>query len=291
MNKMVHHFFQTSDGENIFFSTNFSLTQKSERKLIVLNYGLVCSNYHWQEQLPFLQEHDFDILTYDYRGHFQSSGIHRIESITFEKMSEDLYELLQHINRDKCILLGHSMGVNLCLEFAHRYPKSVTKMILISGTIFPIHNVLMNTHLTTTIRPLLKTLLQKYPSVLKKFWKYGGWTTFVKKMIWIGGFNTKQVDMEFIDHYLNRLGQLGPKLFFQLITQMQHHDALGFVTEIDTETLVIGGNKDKVVPNYLQRLLHESLSHSEIYIIHEGSHVPQVDFPEMVNERILRFIN
>ena len=64
-----------------------------------------------------------------------------------------------------------------------------------------------------------------------------------------------------------------------------------FIHKIKTPCLLIGGNRDKVIPNFQQRLLNEKLENSEMYIVHEGSHVPQVDFPKMVNERIEYFLD
>ena len=83
---------------------------------------------------------------------------------------------------------------------------------------------------------------------------------------------------------------MGPDLFYHLINQMQLHQVLAYVADIETPTLVMGGNKDKVIPNYQQRLITEQLPHAELYISHEGSHVPQVDYPEMYNERMKYFI-
>ena len=53
---------------------------------------------------------------------------------------------------------------------------------------------------------------------------------------------------------------------------------------------VIGGDKDKVIPNYLQEILQTRLRNSKLYIVKNGSHVPQVDFPKNINERINLFI-
>ena len=52
----------------------------------------------------------------------------------------------------------------------------------------------------------------------------------------------------------------------------------------------MGGDKDSVIPYYLQETLESELPNSELYMIKDGSHVPQVDFPESTNERILVFV-
>lgn len=289
MKNSFNSFLKTSDGEQIFYTTNFP-PGKAIENVLVFNYGLVCSNHHWQDQIKFFNELGFKILLHDYRGHFQSSGNHSVEDITFNRIALDLNEIIDHLNLKNSILLGHSMGVNVCLEFAKLFPKKVKKMILISGTVIPVHNIMMNTHLTGPLKPIILKIVEKFPKEFETFWKYGGWNPIVKKLIHSGGFNIDEVNDEFIEIYLNKIGQLGPELFFQLIDQMHEHDILAFLHNISVKSLIIGGNKDKVIPNFLQKLLHSKLKDAELYVIHNGSHVPQVDFPQLTNERIFNFI-
>ena len=182
------------------------------------------------------------------------------------------------------------MGVNICLEFAKKFPEIPKKLILISGTTMPVYNIMFDTNIVDQVQPFIKKMLNDYPKILNTFWKFSGWNPLVKKIIHAGGFNMKKVSKEFIEVYLNKVGELGPQIFFQLIDQMHFHQILAEVEVIKTPTLVIGGDKDKVIPNYLQRILSENLPEAELYLVKNGSHVPQVDFPEFVNERIHLFL-
>lgn len=289
--KQISNYIRTRDNEQIYFATNFEHTDEPKENVIVFNYGLVCSNFHWSKQLDYFNDLGYKILIHDYRGHYKSTGIDNITSITFENIANDLKELIDSLNIKSTYLIGHSMGVNTSLEFAKRYPSYVKKMILISGTIIPVHNIMFNTNLTDQVSPKLISLLKTFPKPFNMFWKSGGWNPLIKKMVHSGGFNLKTVSPEFIEIYLNKLGQLGPELFFQLIEEMNRHDILAFIDKIKCHTLIIGGDNDKVIPNYLQKLTLKELPHSEIYIVRNGSHVPQVDFPDMVNERMSFFLS
>lgn len=290
MKEFKHHFLKTRDSEQIFYSTNFEIG-KVKKDIIVFNYGLVCSNYHFKKQIDYFHKQGYPILTHDYRGHYQSSGIQNLENITLSNIAEDIHELLNKLEIESCHFIGHSMGVNVCFEYAKNYQERLQSMTLISGTLMPVHNIMMNTHITGPINTVMESMLEKFPKEFEKMWKLTGWNPIVRKLVLQGGFNTKQVGNDFIETYLNKLGQLGPDLFIQLINQMQQHDLLAFIHKIKTPCLLIGGNKDKVIPNFQQRMLDEKLENSEMYMVHEGSHVPQVDFPEMVNERIELYIN
>ena len=283
------NYFKTFDGEQIFYTTNFS-TEDESKDVLVFNYGLVCSNFHWSKQLDHFESLGYKILIHDYRGHYQSSGDQNLEAITFENISNDIFGLLAHLKIESPIMIGHSMGVNVCLEFAKKFPDIPKKLILISGTTMPLYNIMFDTNIVDQVQPLIKKLLKEYPKAFNTFWKFGGWNPVVKKLIHAGGFNMKQVSKEFIEVYLNKVGQLGPGLFFQLLDQMHFHQILAEVEVVKTPTLVIGGDKDKVIPNYLQRMLVDTLPNAELYIVKNGSHVPQVDFPDFINERMDIFL-
>ena len=290
MKLKLSNYFKTKDSEQIFYTTNFKPEEREHDNVLIFNYGLVCSNYHWKYQLDFFDSHGYKILIHDYRGHYQSSGSKDIESITFENITNDLYALINHLKIKKPILIAHSMGVNISLEFAKKFPEIPSKLILISGTIMPVYNIMFDSNIIDQVQPLIKKLLDTYPKAFETFWKFGGWNPIVKKLIHAGGFNIKQVPKEFIEVYLNKVGRLGPHIFFQLIGQMHTHQILGEVEIIKTKTLTIGGDNDKVIPNHLQRLLSLTLPNSELYIVKNGSHVPQADFPNLINERINLFL-
>ena len=84
------------DGYDISFSLN--KTQEEVREcqlpLVVFNYGLVCNNAHWQEQLPYFDSLGYPILIHDYRLHFDSALEAPIESLTFENIALDLHQVL-----------------------------------------------------------------------------------------------------------------------------------------------------------------------------------------------------
>lgn len=284
------NFFKTSDGEQIFYSTNFPIDFKSgHEKVLLFNYGLVCSNLHWKFQLEWFSRAGYKILFHDYRAHFQSSGKDNLENVTFERIALDINEMLEHLNITTVAAIGHSMGVNITLELARRHPAKIHAMCLLSGTVLPVKDVMFDTNLMEYIVPVTEEILKRYREVFQFVWDTQAMNPMTLKLIHSQGFNEKQVGREFIEVYMNRVAQLGPDLFLQLFNQMQAHDILAHIENMNIPSLIIGGDRDRVIPFHLQRLLQQRLSGSELYLIKEGSHVPQVDFPEFVNERMKVF--
>jgi len=286
------NYFYTSDGIRIFYNTNFALNDYNPSKpVLVLVYGLLCSNYHYKFQIPFFEERGYQILLHDYRFHFASSQDGDLESCNFANISKDLHELLAHLEIKRSILVGHSMGVNICLEHTRRYPQDIEGQILISGTVVPPQDVMFDSNMVDIVAPHLKSFTDKYPSLFKSFWQHIYKNPIAQYVIFDGVFNKKQVGMDFIQLYMKKISELPESLLFHLLKLMHDHDVINHLESIATPTLVIGGDKDKIIPNYLQRILTSHLPNSELYIVKDGSHVPQADFPELINQRLLRFVN
>lgn len=289
MKNFSSNFLHTKDNEQIFYSHNFKHAN-NELTPLIFNYGLVCSNHHFQYQIEHFDNLGHPIILHDFRGHYNSSGIENLEKICFSQIAEDISELLEKLEIPKAHFLGHSMGVNICLEMAHIFPEKVDKLILISGSAFPVQNIMFDSNITDFVIPLLKRGREMYPEQFDLFWKFAGWNPIVKKIILLGGFNSKEVTEEFVEIYLNKVSKLGAPLFFQLMQQMFKHDILAHLNSIYHPALIIGGDKDRVIPNWVQKTLCDKLENSQIYIVKDGSHVPQVDFPEFINQRIELFL-
>jgi non-heme chloroperoxidase len=288
-NYNIANFFRTADNEQIFYVKNFQEVDY-EKPVLIFNYGLVCSNHHWRFQVEHFDQSGYQILIHDYRGHFQSSGIHDVKKITFPQIAQDIRDLADFLKIQKATILGHSMGVNVCLQMAKDFPDFVEAMVLISGTFMPVKDIMFDSNIMEFITPFALAGLEKYPEVFKKIWTSGGVNPVVREIIHTTGFNKNKVSKEFIEIYLNRVGQLGAELFFQLFNEMAKQNITSSLERMNIPALVIGGYKDNVIPNHLQRTLASLLPKSETYFLSEGSHVPQADFPELINERIDLFL-
>jgi len=284
-------YFFTKDGTRIFYNTNFPHKNGlNDLPVLVFNYGLICNFAHWREQIPFFENKGFNILLHDYRGHFNSSGQNHIENCTFKNFTNDLHQLLASLGIKKPIMFGHSMGVNITLEYAKLYSDNISSMILISGSVIPPQDVMFDSNIVDLALPYIKIFTEKFPDIFNTIWKNSYLLPPVRKIIHDGGFNTKKVPEEFVELYMKKISQLNSALFFQLFKEMHDHDIINHIKSIKTPALIIGGDKDKVIPNYLQNILKKYLTNSELYIVKDGSHVPQVDFPDFINARIHRFI-
>jgi proline iminopeptidase len=72
----------------------------------------------------------FTLIFYDHRCNGRSEGA-EVSSMTFENLTADADALRQTLGFDKWAVLGHSFGGMVALEYALRYPQSLSHLLLV----------------------------------------------------------------------------------------------------------------------------------------------------------------
>jgi pimeloyl-ACP methyl ester carboxylesterase len=72
----------------------------------------------------------FTLVYYDHRCNGRSTGAD-VSSMTWENLAADADALRQALGFDKWAVLGHSFGGMVALEYALRYPQSLSHLILV----------------------------------------------------------------------------------------------------------------------------------------------------------------
>jgi proline iminopeptidase len=85
---------------------------------------------HWT-LLPFRRLADrFTLVFYDHRCNGRSTGA-PVTSMTWDNLTADADALREKLGFEKWAVLGHSFGGNVALEYALRYPDSLSQLILL----------------------------------------------------------------------------------------------------------------------------------------------------------------
>ncbi|MGM0376039.1 MAG: alpha/beta fold hydrolase [Bacteroidota bacterium] len=95
------------------------------RPLIII-HGLYGASDNWMSVARSFED-DFRVIIVDQRNHGKSP---HSEEQTYEAMVNDLLELMQSLNLEKAILLGHSMGGKTAMRFCLEHPEKVEKLIV-----------------------------------------------------------------------------------------------------------------------------------------------------------------
>ena len=95
------------------------------------------------------------LVYYDHR-HNGRSGRPPIESVTHAQLADDAESLRQHLGLGKVAVLGHSYGGFIALEYALRYPDSVSHLILVdTAPVFDYGEEIMNNAIAKGATPAM----------------------------------------------------------------------------------------------------------------------------------------
>ncbi|HLA43003.1 MAG TPA: alpha/beta hydrolase, partial [Aggregatilineales bacterium] len=129
-------------------------------KTIVLVHGYAGVAETWEHQINhFALNRGFRVIAPDLRGHGQSDA--PFTRYTMDELVDDLITIAEELELpEKFILVGHSFGGSICVEFANAYPERLEKLVLIATAgEYPL--------------PRAAAMLSRVPvAVFRPFWKY-----------------------------------------------------------------------------------------------------------------------
>ena len=103
--------------------------QKSNGKTIMLLHGKNFNGAYWQRTAKDLSEKGFRVIIPDQIG-FGKSSKPKHYQFSFSQLAENTKAILDELNIDKTIVLGHSMGGMVATRFTLLYPEKVQQLIL-----------------------------------------------------------------------------------------------------------------------------------------------------------------
>jgi 3-oxoadipate enol-lactonase len=97
--------------------------------LVVFTHGALIDHQEWDATLPRVGEH-FRLLAWDMPGH----GLSRPAAFSMPDAEEDLLALLDALQVEQAVLVGHSLGGNLHQELVFHHPERVKAMVCLDCT-------------------------------------------------------------------------------------------------------------------------------------------------------------
>src|ERR1017187_8976518 len=96
-------------------------------KPLFILHGLFGLSDNWATVGKMLAEH-FEVYLIDLRNHGNSP---HSNEWTYSAMTNDLLELMGNEKLEKIILIGHSLGGKVTMQFASMYPEKLEKLIVV----------------------------------------------------------------------------------------------------------------------------------------------------------------
>ena len=236
----------------------------------------------------------YTLIFYDHRCNGRSEGADA-STMTMDNLTADADALRQALGFDQWAVLGHSFGGNVALEYALRYPQSLTHLILMNtgGDQWWVnHNapeiLAKRGYNAATVEAARRfyngqvTLDEYLPTVMKLIGAYS-----YHPSIW---YHPSLMTLAL------KVG-LGPPmkmrpeaLIFGYGQLLQGWTVMERLGEIKMPILVIAGRYDFLFPPEHQAILADRLPNAQLVLVERAGHLPQIERPAEVIGVIRRFM-
>ena len=210
-------------------------------------HGSGLTHIVWSLHEQFYASQGFNVLSVDLPGHGNSEGP-SLKSI--EKISDWIKSLMLKINIEKIIIIGHSQGGLVSIDFASRYPELIEKIVLVANSYkMPVNQDLID---------LAEAGDEKAVLLMMK-WGYEGSKAF------IGGNPVKKI--------VNSARDIREVLAVDLNACNNYKNGESAIKQINCPTLCIFGDLDKMVPVKVGLKMSEQITNSKTKIISDCGHM------------------
>jgi pimeloyl-ACP methyl ester carboxylesterase len=261
----------------------------SGRPALVLCDGLACDGFAWKYLQPALAAHH-RVVHWQYRGHGESPLPPLGVPPSIPQFVDDLAAVLDAARLKSAVLVGHSMGVQLALEFHRMHPERTQALVLISGS--PGHP-LDTFHDTTLLRralPSLRKGAERFPRLAGVLTRVGVRSGLAMEIAMSTEVNSSLLRRADLQPYFEHVERMEPRYFLRAMQAAAEHGAEDHLPAVDVPTLVVAGDRDRFTPTWLSRRMALEIPSAELFLVRGGSHTALLERPEEVNRAVLDFL-
>ena len=250
-------------------------THKKSNEWVVFVHGAGGSSSIWFNQLKAFRKY-FNIVLVDLRGHGKSKDLiqkYYEENYSFENISKDIIEVMDHLEIEKAHFIGVSLGTIIIRTLSEIEPERVKSAIL-CGAI---------TRLNIRSR-ILVFIGHLFKRVIPYMWLY-------KFFAWI--IMPRKRHEESRNLFIREAKKLYQKEFikwFKLTNEVNPLLRYFKEKEISTPMLYVMGGEDHMFLPPVKQIV-EKHSSSYLEIIEDCGHVCNVEQPKKFNQISIDFIN
>jgi len=230
----------------VFVSTG-GMDFEEDKPSILLMHGSGLTHIVWSLHEQFYANQGYNVLSVDLPGHGNSEGP-SLKSI--EEISDWIKSLMNVLDIKKLIIIGHSQGSLVGIDFAARYPNLINSLVLVAGSYkMPVNQDLINYAEAGDEKAVL--LMMK--------WGYEGSKAF------IGGNPVKKI--------INSSREIREVLAVDLNACNNYKGGKESLGKINCSTLCIFGDLDKMVPLEVGNKMSSMIKNAEKKVINNCGHM------------------
>jgi pimeloyl-ACP methyl ester carboxylesterase len=217
----------------------------------------------WAEPFSILSQH-WRTIAYDHRG--TGATIAPTESITFNRLVDDVFEVLDAYKVERCVLAAESAGALIALGAALKQPERISGLVIVDGMYF---------RETPPEQDMFLLGLQKaYSATLDRF---------VEVCV-------PEPDSDHIKRWGRQIiDRASPEAAIALYLSADGIDLRKELSQISQPKLILHGEADEIVPIKDAHTLMKILPNAKLSVLQGAGHVPTLTHPKEIAQEILNF--
>ncbi|ESR39278.1 putative esterase KAI2 [Citrus sinensis] len=256
---------------------NVKVTGSGEQ-VIVLAHGFGTDQSVWKHLVPHLVD-DYRVVLYDNMGagttnpdYFDFNRYSTLEGYAF-----DLLAILEELQIDSCILVGHSVSAMIGAIASISRPDLFTKLVMISGSPRYLNDV---DYYGGFEQEELDQLFEAMRS------NYKAWCSGFAPLA-VGG----DMDSVAVQEFSRTLFNMRPDIALSVAQTIFQSDMRQILSLVSVPCHIIQSMKDLAVPVVISEYLHQNLlADSVVEVMSSDGHLPQLSSPDIVIPVLLRHI-
>ena len=256
---------------------------------LILCDGVGCDGFIWRYIWEKFSQ-DFKIIHFNYRSHGLSDEAQVADALKVTDMREDLAAVMDAYGVEKALIMGHSMGVQVILDYAIQYPERILGLVPICGSYGRPLETFHDTDLASKIIPRVHKLSRFFPKGFQQVWSRVSQWELTYRIAMRAEVNGKVIERDDFAPYFKHLSQMDVDVFLRIVQFMNQHSTEEQLNEIQLPTLIVAGQYDTFTPCWLSLRMQRLITNSELMVVPGGTHIAPLEIPELLELRLERFI-
>ncbi len=249
-----------------------------EGEPLLFGHGYLWDSRMWMPQLNLLSQY-YRCIVPDLWGHGRSApGVS--ERLDIEGLAADHYRLMQQLGCEQYGVVGFAVGGMWGARLAMDYPQSVSRLVMLGSCLGaePAESAEEYAHLLDIVQQMAEIPPAIINAVVRIFF-----SRFAEER-----------HPALVETFRFDLMTLAPEQVASIVTlgeaMLQRDSLLARLGEIRCPTLILAGEHDMARPVAESETMHAQLPGSQFAVIEKAGHMMNLEQPDQVNQRLLRFL-
>lgn len=251
--------------------------------------GLVCDGYIYRHLWDELAEL-MPVAHFHYRGHGRSGLPVDRAQVDVVALAADANAVREHIGDPEVVLVGHSLGTQVCLEAYRARPERVRALVLLCGSFGRVTHTFKGSDMLSTVLPNVLSWSSRHPRLLRALWARVPVRAALKLGILTGDIDPSRVRPEDVEPYFRHALHVDFTLFARMLQAAGEHSAEDLLPHVSVPTLVVAGSRDTFTPPEVSAAMAEAIPGAQLVLIPGGSHILPLEERDKLRELLRAFL-